>query len=267
MTQERVAVVTGGTKGIGFAIASAFARSDWSVALLARSESGLAHAAAELQAAYPKAAITTVAADVMERGAVEAAFQVVRSRLGPVAALVNNAGTPVRGGFLETDPSEWERGVRLHVHGAYFASWYAAKQMIERGGGSIVNIASAAGMNPPPGLPLYAGAKGALIALTRAMAVDLASSGITVNAICPGPVDTETFRQATPPELYRDRALSIPLGRLIPPEDISETALFLCSQAATNMTGETIVLDGGAAAVGPYAVNLYKQRRHLLGEE
>lgn len=236
----RVAVVTGATGGIGAAIARVFA------------EAGAHVAALDLQPPDPVADGIALAVDVSREADTLRAAEMVVARWGGVHILVNGAAPndPV-GNVLELPPAEWERVFAVQVTGAYHMSRAVLPAMIAAGGGSIIHIASQLGSVGTPGRPAYCAAKGALIQLARAMALDHAAAGVRVNSLSPGAVETGRllFRYGTMEAARAAIAPKHPIGRLGQPDEIAQAALFLASDASSFMTGADLVVDGGYTAV------------------
>lgn len=242
--RDQVVIVTGGSRGIGLALASAFAREGAIVAIASQNEQRGQAAARALRDAGGRAEF--IAADVTRRDQVERMVQQVVAHLGPISVLVNNAGAHEKAAFCDEPEDLWERMYRSNVLGTVLPSQAVVRTMLDSGGGAIVHVASKAGVVGEPGHAAYSAAKGAVIALTRAMAVELAPYHIRVNAVCPGPVFTAMLRAAVPTAEGREElAASAPLGRIGQPEDIAGAVLFLASSASDWCTGQALSVDGG----------------------
>ncbi len=240
----KIAIVTGGGRGIGRAIATAMAREGAFVVVIDRNQELGAQTAADLVAAGGQAEF--IRADVSRKEEVEQAIAQVLERHGRVDILVNNAGVHDARPFWEEPEELWDRMYRVNVLGTVFPSQAVVRHMIPRQQGVIVNIASKAGVVGEPGHAAYSASKGAVISLTREMAIELAPYGIRVNAVCPGPVETDMLYTAIPDEeARRELAASVPLGRLGRPEDIAATVVFLASDESAWCTGQAISVDGG----------------------
>ncbi|MGH8992062.1 MAG: 3-oxoacyl-ACP reductase FabG [Acidimicrobiia bacterium] len=239
----RVALVTGGSRGIGRATVLALAATDLRVALCYRSD---ADGAAETVAAARErgAEVLAVAADVADPAAVDVAFKEIESTFGPVQVLVNNAGVTRDGLLLRMSDDAWGDVLRTNLDGAFHAIRRAAPAMVRGRFGRIVNIGSAVGLTGSAGQVNYATAKAGLVGLTRSVARELASRNVTANLVAPGPIATAMLD-----ELSEDRRTELarmtPLGRLGAPEEVAATVAFLCSEAAGYITGAVLAVDGG----------------------
>jgi NAD(P)-dependent dehydrogenase (short-subunit alcohol dehydrogenase family) len=243
--EGKTAIVTGGSKGIGRAIALAFAEAGASVALAARGQEDLDRTAKEIEAGGGRA--IAVVTDVADPQAVQNLVDRTVEAFGTVDILVNNAGAaPFMSTVDQIRESGFEKYFRINFMGALYATKAVGSVMVPKGEGCILNVASVAGFIASPGLSYYSTAKAALINLTKTVAREWASSGIRVNAVAPGWVETDMNEQARQfPEFFQSALASIPLGRWAKPEDIAGPVVFLCSPAASFITGSVLVIDGG----------------------
>jgi NAD(P)-dependent dehydrogenase (short-subunit alcohol dehydrogenase family) len=247
---ERVALVTGGGRGIGREIALALARQGLAVAIGGRTLERLQNTAEAARALGARA--LAVLLDVTDANLVGTAHARVAAELGEVDVLVNNAGIAESAPFARTDPSLWERHLRVNVTGPYLCTREVLPGMLARGWGRVINVASLAGLYGAPYVTAYTASKHALVGLTKALAAEVAGKGVTVNAICPGYVATEMTWDGARNIASRtgksfDDAVAAmarinPGGRLVEPAEVAAAALTLLGDDATN--GETIVLDG-----------------------
>ena len=243
--EGKAAIVTGGSKGIGRAVALAFAEAGASVALAARGQEDLDRASKEVEAAGGRA--LPVVTDVSDPEAVQNLVDRTVEAFGTVDILVNNAGAaPFMSTVDQIRESGFEKYFRINFMGALYATKAVGQVMLPKGEGCVLNVASVAGFIASPGLSYYSTAKAALINLTKTVAREWASSGIRVNAVAPGWVETDMNEQARQyPEFFQGALASIPLGRWAKPEDIAGPVVFLCSPAAAFITGSVLVVDGG----------------------
>ncbi len=240
----KIAIVTGAGRGIGRAIAAAMAREGALVVVMDLNQELGTKTVADLIASGAYAEF--IRADVCHKEEVEQAVAQVLKQHGRIDILVNNAGVHDARPFWEEPEELWNRMYRVNVLGTVFPSQAVVRHMLTRRQGVIVNIASKAGVVGEPGHAAYSASKGAIISLTRAMAIELAPYGIRVNAICPGPVETDMLYTAVPEEAARrELAASVPLGRLGRPRDIAEAVVFLASDESEWCTGQALSIDGG----------------------
>jgi NAD(P)-dependent dehydrogenase (short-subunit alcohol dehydrogenase family) len=247
----KVALVTGGSRGLGLQMAEALGEAGASVAITARREQGLTEAVNKLTE-LGIAAFSTVC-DISSNAQVEQAVDQVVKKFGHIDILVNNAGATWGAPFEELPFEAWDKVVRTNVDGTYFVSRAVGLQMIKQGtGGRIINIASVAGLRGSdprvmPTLP-YNTSKGAVVNFTRALAATLAEHNITVNCICPGFFPTK-MTAATLDRFGQEIAAATPLRRLGGPQDLKGIAVLFASDASAFITGQVIAVDGGATAI------------------
>jgi NAD(P)-dependent dehydrogenase (short-subunit alcohol dehydrogenase family) len=243
----KVALVTGGGRGIGRAIALAYADAGATLAITARTRSELDQVAQEIRARGAEAFVTTC--DMLDSKQVSAMAAEVHRELGALDVIVNNAGGgSVIAPFLELQEADWDLHLARNLKTNFLGSQAAGRIMAENGGGNIINISSVAGMGPHPLRVPYAAAKAGVIALTQTLAVELAPRNIRVNAIAPGFIEVARFLTQFPDyarTVQPARCSKVPLGRLGVPEDIGGLAVFLASDASSYLTGQVIRLDGG----------------------
>lgn len=244
--EGKTAVITGGSKGIGRAIAQTFAGAGARVVLAARGAEELDKAAREIESNGGRA--IAIPTDVSDNEQVEALMAKAVEGFGSIDILVNNAGAaPFFSTIDQMRMDGFEKYFRIDFTSAVFCTRAAAPHLLANEGNCVLNVASVAGYIASPGLTYYASAKAALINFTRTVAQEWASSKVRVNALAPGWIATEmnAVARATNPSFVRGMLDSIPLGRLGEPEDVAAAALFLCSPAASFITGSVLVLDGG----------------------
>jgi 2-deoxy-D-gluconate 3-dehydrogenase len=245
----KTAFVTGASRGIGRVIAAAFAGAGADVALVARSEDGLKETARQITDQGREAVI--IPADVTDEEAVNAAVDEAIGRLGHLDIVVNNAGgnnftMPV----LDMRPSGWHKIMRLNVDSTLYVCRAAGRHLTERGTGSVINVASVAGLGGAPGLSHYGAAKAAVVSLTKSLAVEWAAQGVRVNALCPGWTATDLNRFLWDSEDGGQAIIAgVPMGRWGQVEEMAGPAVFLASDASSFMTGQVLVVDGGQSTM------------------
>jgi NAD(P)-dependent dehydrogenase (short-subunit alcohol dehydrogenase family) len=243
---SRVAVVTGGASGIGLGVARRFIADGHHVAILDLDAAALASAVADLQAQGAK--VLAVETDVADRPSVDAAVDRVRAELGPVQILVTSAGIEAFTPVLDIAAELWDRIVAVNLTGTFTCVQAALPDMLAARWGRIVTIASSSAQSGAPNMAHYAASKGGVIGLTKALAVELARSGITVNTIPPSLVDTPMARHAEAAGDFPGVdvvAPMVPLGRAGTPGDIAGACSFLCSDDGSYITGQIIGVNGG----------------------
>ncbi len=245
------AVITGGSRGIGKAIARALIAYGAQVTIIGRSAERLQVAAADLAV---DGAVQTITADVTQPEAVQQAFAAA-SPSGPIHILVNNAGNAESAPFRRTGYDLWERMIQTNLTSTYLCTQAVVPGMVDRGYGRIVNIASTAALKGYAYVTAYCAAKHGVLGLTRALALELATSGVTVNAVCPGYTDTGMLADAVANVAQRTgrseqdaRAEFVrtnPQGRLVKPEEVAHSVLWLCLPGSDALTGQAIAVAGG----------------------
>ena len=241
----KTAIVTGSSRGIGRAIALAFADAGAHVVVSSRKADACAEVAKEVERRGVRSLV--IPCHVGKADDIENLIGTAHKTWGRIDVLVNNAATnPVMGALVNTEDSAWDKIMEVNVRGHFIASRRAARIMMDQGSGVIINIASIGGIRPPALLGAYGISKAAIIHMTRTFAKELASTGIRVNCIAPGLIDT-TFSQVLihTPEIYQEAVRQIPMGRHGQPEEIAGIALYLAAEASSYMTGQVIVVDGG----------------------
>ncbi|HUG00582.1 MAG TPA: 3-oxoacyl-[acyl-carrier-protein] reductase [Longimicrobiales bacterium] len=236
----RVAIVTGATRGIGAEIAAELARAGAAVAVVGRSPQSAEAAAGAL----PGDGHAAFACDVGDPDSVGALMDAVEERLGPPYALVNNAGVTADNLLLRLSDEDWDRVLDTNLRGAFHTMRAAARGMLRRREGRIVNIASVVGLTGNKGQANYAASKAGLIGLTKSVAQELASRNILCNAVAPGYIETEMTARL-PEEVRGALAARIALGRLGTAADVAPVVRFLAGPGAAYITGQVLVVDGG----------------------
>ena len=248
-----VVFITGAGRGIGRAIAMRFARAGYAVALTGRSHPHLLEVADEITDAG--ADVRAIVCDVTNRKSIERAVARVDRELGAIDVLVNNAGTADSAPFDAMTDEQWDRIIAVNLTGTYLCMRVVVPAMLERRRGRVINIASVAGLTGFAYTAAYCAAKHGVVGLTRAVALEAASKAVTVNAICPGWVDTDMTRASidrivkttgrTPESARSALERMSPQARLIEPDEVAAAALFLASPDAHGINGQTLSVDGG----------------------
>jgi NAD(P)-dependent dehydrogenase (short-subunit alcohol dehydrogenase family) len=246
--EGKTALVTGASRGIGEAIALAYAEAGADVALAARSSADIEALAGKIEALGRKAvAITT---DVTESDQVEACVQKAVTGLGKLDLLVNNAGgTRFMAPLVETREDGWHKAITLNLDSVFYFCQHAGRHMLPRGSGSVINVSSVAGLRGSPGLSYYSASKHGVIGLTKSLAREWGSAGVRINALCPGWVKTDLNEALrVDPESEQALVQDVALGRWGVVADVVGAAVWLASDASAYVTGSTIVVDGGQTA-------------------
>ncbi len=255
--EGKVAVVTGGSRGIGRAIALGLAQAGADVVVTSRKLPDLENVAEEVRKLGKKA--MPIAAHIGKMDNIPMLVDAVMKEFGRIDILVNNAGcTPAMGTILTNDERLWDTIMNLNLKGLYFMSQAAARIMKEQGGGAIINVASMDGYKPEPYVGIYSISKAAVIMATKSMALELAPYNIRANAIAPGPVSTkmldshwfhlpEEQAKAEKAELSKH----VPLRKIADPDEMVGAVIYLASDASSFTTGDTILIDGGCTIAAP----------------
>jgi len=247
--KDKIAIVTGASRGIGEAVAVTLAEYGASIILVSRKIDDLKLVEEKIKSAGGNA--VSIAASIGKADDIKRLFEQVRDKFGKLDILVNNAATnPYFGDVLNADESAWDKTMEVNLKGYFFMSQYAAKMMINGGGGSIVNVSSINGIRPAPMQGIYSITKAGVISMTKAFAKELAPFKVRVNALLPGLTDTKFASVMVKNDELMDKFIlpQIPLHRAAQPEEMCGAVLYLASDASSFTTGATIVVDGGALA-------------------
>jgi NAD(P)-dependent dehydrogenase (short-subunit alcohol dehydrogenase family) len=244
----RVALVTGGSKGLGRVMATALAEAGADVAICSRN-SGECRDAADAIAGITGRRVVPFVADVTLAADVDRLAGEVEQTVGPVDVLVNNAGVNIRGPAEELSESDWDQVLDVNLKAPFLCARRLGPSMCRRGWGRVINMGSILSVIGIPGRAPYAAAKAGLLNLTRVLALEWAAKGVTVNAICPGPFATDMNKPLLEdPEKYRAFVAKIPMGRWGELHEIAGAAVFLASDASSFVTGSALFVDGGWTA-------------------
>jgi len=258
--QGRVALVAGASKGIGAATAEAFADAGAAVVLAARDAAALESVAQKIRARGGRA--TAIRADVSDADSVRSLVESALDTYGRLDAAFNNATDgPMPAPLAEIDPAEFDRGIATNVRGTFLGMKYQISAMLQSGGGTIVNMASRAGVIGVAGLAAYVAGKAGIIGLTKVAALDYADQGIRVNVVAPGTILTHHL-EAAGPEAQRQAALASPMHRIGSPSEVAQAVIWLSSPASAYISGAVIPIDGGQSA-GLKPPRMYRQGQPL----
>jgi NAD(P)-dependent dehydrogenase (short-subunit alcohol dehydrogenase family) len=245
-------VVTGGARGIGAAVTRELLSHGARVSSMARSANSGSQEALALKQCGEVEFLKT---DVTDAEQVRQAFKDAVARFGPVSILVNNAGQAASAPFLKTDAALWHRLMAVNLDGAYYCTQAALPDMLASGWGRVINVASIAGLTGASYITAYCASKHALVGLTRALAKEVATKGVTVNAVCPGYTETEIVKNAvanitaktgrTAEEAVAELVQRNPQKRLVTPEEVANAVTWLCLPGSESITGQAIVVAGG----------------------
>ena len=248
LLQGKVAIITGAATGIGRATALLFAREGASVVVADINEDDAQRTVADIEDEGGSARFVQI--DVSEAEDMRTLMERAAEEMGGIDVIVNNAGAQRSGAVTEFEESEWDLLMRVNPRSCFLGAKYGVPYLRERGGGSIVNVSSLAGLKGGPGMTAYSASKGAIIAFTRALAEELAPDNIRANSVCPGWIDTPFNEPAI--EFMGGRAQqeemvqqTVPLKRQGTPEEIAPGILYLASDASSYMTGQELIIDGG----------------------
>lgn len=233
-------VISGGTSGIGLATADIFLKNGWNTVLIGRDTEKGMQVKQQLGETYSPTQVAFIQADISKSSEVEYANQITLSKFKTVDAIINNAGIVIHGEVHETSEEDWDKIFDVDVKGTFLVSKAFLPTMIKQDHGSIVNISSVSGMAGDRAMVAYNAAKGAIINMTRAMAIDYGKNNIRVNVVAPGPTNTPLFHQDK-----QKFAKNSPLNRIVEPEEVAAAIYFVASPAASAITGEVIPVTAG----------------------
>ena len=239
---DRVVIITGASQGIGRTMATVFAESGANVICVARSEDKIKELSSEIENKRGRA--IPIACDIGDGVAFSNTIKSVVDQFGKLDILINNAGITRDALLMRMNESQWDEVIQTNLKGAFFGMKAAIRPMMKNKFGRIINITSIVGLTGNPGQANYAASKAGLIGMTQSIAKEVGSRGITVNCIAPGWIDTE-MTEELPEDSKRDLLDRIPIGKIGKPENIAHAAVFLASDEASYITGQTITVDGG----------------------
>jgi 2-hydroxycyclohexanecarboxyl-CoA dehydrogenase len=235
----KIAIVTGAGQGIGQAIAAKLAAEEATVIVTDMDQVKAEQTAARLPGAL------ALRADVTDRDGMQAVADRVRQQFGRIDVLVNNAGWDKASPFVDSEPADWDRAIAVNLYGVLHACKAVLPVMAEQGSGAVVNLGSDAGRVGSSGEAVYSAAKGGVIAFTKSLAREMARHQVRVNCVCPGPTDTALFASFAGPKLREALTKAIPFRRLGQPDDVANVVVFLASDEASFVTGQTVSVSGG----------------------
>ena len=239
---DKIAIITGASQGIGRTMAIVFARSGASVVCVARSEKKIKELSVKIENEGGRA--IPIVCDIGDGDSFSKTIKSVVDRFGKLDILINNAGITRDSLLMRMNDNQWDEVIQTNLKGAFFGMKAAIRPMMKNKFGRIINITSIVGLTGNPGQANYAASKAGLIGMTQSIAKEVGSRGITVNCIAPGWIDTE-MTEELPENSKRDLLDRIPIGKIGKPENIAYTAVFLASDEASYITGQTITVDGG----------------------
>ena len=239
---DKIVIITGASQGIGRTMAIVFAKSGASVVCVARSENKIKELCVKIENEGGRA--IPIVCDIGDGDSFSKTIKSVVDRFGKLDILINNAGITRDSLLMRMNDNQWDEVIQTNLKGAFFGMKAAIRPMMKNKFGRIINITSIVGLTGNPGQANYAASKAGLIGMTKSIAKEVGSRGITVNCIAPGWIDTE-MTQELPENSKKDLLDRIPIGKIGKPENIAYTALFLASDEASYITGQTITVDGG----------------------
>lgn len=242
MVNDKIAVITGSARGIGFAIAHRFAREGATVIIVDLSQDAVDTAVTQLTEAGFSAA--GFAGNVVDSEQMAALFKDINSRFGRIDILINNAGITKDGLLMKMKEQDWDAVINVNLKGTFVCTQKVSRYMMKQRSGVIINIASVIGLMGNAGQANYAASKGGIIALTKSTAKEFATRNIRANAVAPGFIRTE-MTDTLKPEVVENYAKAIPMSRMGEALDVANCCLFLASDMASYITGQTIQVDGG----------------------